>query len=287
MTMRRKDREVSYIDGIEEILRQCKTCHVAMVDEGAPYIVPLSFGYSIINGKVLELFFHSAPEGRKLDILKRSNKVCFEMSYEGELIHSETPCNSGYYYASVIGSGTAVFIDDPDEKCRALSIIFKHQSGNDMLFTAGQAEGVCVFKIVSADFTGKKKPRPDTKSENSSVRLATIIVKSMEESKEFYSAVMGFHIDSEYDLGAMGRITLMGGGGDAMVELIESPAYPVGFWSVGVYVDDMEDAMEGYRAKGARILAEPAPITGGSCAFIEDPNGVRFAIVCKRIKNGA
>ena len=113
------------------------------------------------------------------------------------------------------------------------------------------------------------------------VRLATIIVKNMEESVGFYSDVMGFRVNSEYDLGAMGRITLMQGSGDAMVELIESPSYPVGFWSVGIAVDDMEAAMAKYRAEGAKILGEPVPITGGSCAFIEDPNGVRLAIVCK------
>jgi len=113
------------------------------------------------------------------------------------------------------------------------------------------------------------------------VRLATIIVSSMEESVKFYSEVMGLELDSVYDLGSMGRITLMRGSGDAMVELIESSSYPIGFYSVGISVDDMEAAMAGYKAKGAKILAEPVPITGGSCAFIEDPNGVRMAIVNK------
>ena len=113
------------------------------------------------------------------------------------------------------------------------------------------------------------------------VRLATIIVKNMEESVEFYSDVMGFKINSEYDLGSTGRITLMQGNGDAMVELIESSSYPVGFWSVGISVDDMEAAMAKYKKGGAKILGEPKPITGGSCAFIEDPNGIRLAIVCK------
>jgi len=41
--MRRKDREITDINGIEEILLQCKTCHVAMVDDGTPYVVPLSY----------------------------------------------------------------------------------------------------------------------------------------------------------------------------------------------------------------------------------------------------
>ena len=158
--MRRKDREITDIDGIEEIFLQCKTCHVAMIDGDTPYIVPLSFGYKFLVDGVLELYFHSALEGRKLDVLNRNNKVCFEISSEGEPIHSVAPCNSGYYYASVIGFGEAVFIDDDKEKCEALSIMFKHQSGKDVAITAEQGESVCVFKIVSTDFTGKKKPRP-------------------------------------------------------------------------------------------------------------------------------
>jgi len=158
--MRRKDREVTDLGGIEEILLLCKTCHVAMVDNGSPYVVPLSYGYKILGGSVLELYFHSAHEGRKLDVLSRNNKVCFEMAYEGEPVYSETPCNSGYYFASVMGFGEAVFIEDIGEKCDALSVMFKHQSGGDVAFTPEQASGVCVFKIVSTDFTGKRKPRP-------------------------------------------------------------------------------------------------------------------------------
>jgi len=163
--MRRKDREVTDIDGIEEILLQCKTCHVAMADDGLPYVVPLSYGYKILDGNILELYFHSALEGRKLDILMRNNKVCFEISCEGEPVNSETPCNSGYYFSSIIGFGEAIFIEDADEKCEALSIMFKHQAGRDVIFTGEQAERLCVFKIVSADFTGKKKPHPETESD--------------------------------------------------------------------------------------------------------------------------
>ena len=157
--MRRKDREVKDQKEIEEILLRCRTCHVAMVDDGNPYVVPLSFGYELNGGK-LELYFHSAHEGRKLDILKKNSRVCFEMSYEGEPLFADTPCSSGYFFGSVIGNGEAVFINDIDEKCRALSVLFRHQTGKDTVFTPGQAESICVFKIVSTDFTGKRKPRP-------------------------------------------------------------------------------------------------------------------------------
>ena len=160
--MRRTDREVTDIVGIEEILRLCKACHVAMIDKGTPYVVPLSYGYSILADNVLELYFHSALEGKKLDILKNNNNVCFEMAHEGEPVRSETPCNSGYYYSSIIGFGQVVFIEDVNEKRKALSIMFSHQTGREVIFTAEQAHGVCVFKIVSKDFTGKKKPNPNS-----------------------------------------------------------------------------------------------------------------------------
>ena len=158
--MRRNDREVTDISQIKRILDGCKTCHVAMVDNGSPYVVPLSYGYRVLNGGVIELYFHSALEGRKLDVLRRNNKVCFEMAYEGEPVRSETPCSSGYFFASVIGFGEVSFLEDSAEKREALSIMFKHQADKEVEFTAEQANNVCVFKVVSTDYTGKKKPCP-------------------------------------------------------------------------------------------------------------------------------
>ena len=158
--MRRKDREIIDVDEIEEILLLCKTCHVAMIDDGTSYLVPLSYGYKFTDGKQLELYFHSALEGRKIDILRKNNQVCFEIAYEGEPVITDDPCHSGYYFASVIGYGEVVFIDDVIKKCEALSIMFKHQSGKDVSFTAGQTGNICVFKIQSSCFTGKRKLKP-------------------------------------------------------------------------------------------------------------------------------
>lgn len=155
--MRRKDREVTEMEKIRDIIELCKTCHVAMIDSGTPYVIPLSFGYELA-GNVLTLYFHSAKEGRKIDILHNNNSVCFEMCYGGKpAMAAETPCNSGYYFSCIHGFGNVTFVSDSDEKCRALSLLMKRQAGLDISFTAAQAESVCVYKIVSTDFTGKKK----------------------------------------------------------------------------------------------------------------------------------
>lgn len=156
--MRRKDREVSDIRAITEILALCKTASVAMIEDGTPYLVPLSYGYEMKEDTLI-LYFHCAKEGRKIDILKRNNRVCFTVFCEGEPVQAEIPCNCGYYYSSIIGNGAAQFIEDPDEKRYALGKMFEHQTEKKVEFTGAQADSVCVFKIVSRDFMGKKKGR--------------------------------------------------------------------------------------------------------------------------------
>jgi len=155
--MRRKEREVTDLDSIEEILLKCRTCHLAMADGGAPYVVPLSFGYRFTEKDELELFFHSAHEGKKLDILRKNSRVCFEISDEGVLENAQSPCDMGYFYSSVIGFGEVVFLKEAADKCTGLAAIVKRQTGRDMLFTDKQTEAVCVYKVVSADFSGKQK----------------------------------------------------------------------------------------------------------------------------------
>jgi hypothetical protein len=38
--------------------------------------------------------------------------------------------------------------------------LIKHQAHQDISFTAEQAHSVCVFKVISVDFSGKRKPDP-------------------------------------------------------------------------------------------------------------------------------
>ncbi|MCM1263458.1 MAG: pyridoxamine 5'-phosphate oxidase family protein [Butyrivibrio sp.] len=154
--MRRKDREVTDINEITGILDRCRTAVISMIDDGAPYAVPLSYGYEFEKDALI-LYFHCAKEGRKTDILKRNNKVCFTIFNEGKLLYSEVPCGTGQEYSSIIGSGEAVFIENPADKGYALAKMFAHQTGKDVEFTTEQVDAVCVFKIVSKEYSGKRR----------------------------------------------------------------------------------------------------------------------------------
>ena len=175
--MRRKDREVLGDENIAKIIEQCTTCHVAMADDAnasMPYVIPLSFGYSLNEG-VLELYFHCAHVGKKLDCIRKNPNVAFSMCVENRIeIHEEAYCKSGRFYASVVGQGKAEIIEDVAEKCRGLSLLMKRQAASSAQhpnsahstqsavphkfeFTPAQAAAVTVFKITSTDFTGKAK----------------------------------------------------------------------------------------------------------------------------------
>jgi lactoylglutathione lyase len=111
------------------------------------------------------------------------------------------------------------------------------------------------------------------------VKYATMIVEDMAESVGFYKEVMGFEIDSQYNLGPAGSITLMKGEGDAMLELIQNPMDEIGLFSVGMDVKNLESTVKKLKVKGVKVTMEPTQITVGSLAFIEDPNGIRIALI--------
>jgi lactoylglutathione lyase len=111
-----------------------------------------------------------------------------------------------------------------------------------------------------------------------SVQYTTMIVKSLEESVSFYRDVMGFNEGYHVDF-PVGGITIMESPEGACVELIEAPQFPVGLYSVGTDVDDLDETIEHLQKHGYEILGEIAKTTVGRQAFIMDPNGVRICLI--------
>jgi nitroimidazol reductase NimA-like FMN-containing flavoprotein (pyridoxamine 5'-phosphate oxidase superfamily) len=88
--MRRKDREISGLGEMESIIQRADICRLAFCDRGIPYVVPLCFGYR--RGAI---YFHSAREGRKLDMMRNNRLVCFEMDIDQEpFIYSQETLES-------------------------------------------------------------------------------------------------------------------------------------------------------------------------------------------------
>jgi nitroimidazol reductase NimA-like FMN-containing flavoprotein (pyridoxamine 5'-phosphate oxidase superfamily) len=156
LKMRRTDREITALKDILAIADSCKVCRLGLLDGGEVYIVPLNFGYTFKDNK-LSLYFHSATEGRKIDLLRQNNRVCFEMDGAHKLIEAAEACKHSFQYESIIGSGTAEFLATDAAKITALKIIMRHQTGRDFAFDDNAAANIAVFKITATSFTAKRR----------------------------------------------------------------------------------------------------------------------------------
>ena len=149
--MLRKDKEIRDIAAIEDIICRASVCRLALSENDHPYIVPLCFGY-----KDNTLYFHSAGEGKKLDILRKNNNVCFEIDVDYDVIRVDKACKWGLRYQSVIGFGKAVFVNDVESKRRAFDIIMQNYSDGSFEYSSEAIKNAVIIKVEIEGMTGKK-----------------------------------------------------------------------------------------------------------------------------------
>lgn len=149
--MKRTDREITDIVEIESILNESMVCRIGLADGSEPYIIPVCFGY--VPGII---YLHSSLSGKKIDIMEKNPKVCFEVDQCDTVIQSEVPCAYGMRYRSVIGFGRASLIVDNNEKKQGLNCILSHYGGRLCEFSDDEVRSVCVIRIDIDSMTGKK-----------------------------------------------------------------------------------------------------------------------------------
>jgi len=143
--------EIVEMEKIESIILKAKVCRLGLVDGNRPYVVPMSFGYH-----ENALYFHTGKKGGKMEILKRNNRVCFEMEVDLEIVPADNPCKWNMRYRSVVGYGRAVILLDPAEKIKALDVIVKHYGGVVTAYDEKRVNGLAVIKVAIDSVTGKQ-----------------------------------------------------------------------------------------------------------------------------------
>ena len=155
----RRELEVTDLAEIKRILDISKVVHVAMVDDGKPYMVPMNYGYTLEDGK-LTFYLHGATKGRKLDVMKKNPDVFVEVECDLMPFAGEVACQYGMAYASLMGEGKATIVEEVEEKMQALSILMKSQTGQEFTFNERLVSIVSVIRIDVEEFTAKKREMP-------------------------------------------------------------------------------------------------------------------------------
>jgi uncharacterized protein len=150
--MRKANQEITDPQTLETILQKATIIRLAMVDNGMPYLLPFNFGYS--NNCI---FIHSAPAGKKIEVLRQNPQVCFEVEDETATVEGDIACRWSTMYRSVIGYGKVEIVTGFDEKKQALDIIMQqHGAPANMEFDPKEVEFIVVLKLTIDSMTGKQ-----------------------------------------------------------------------------------------------------------------------------------
>ena len=105
---------------IESIILHCDACFVGITDlEGNPYVVPISLGHKLV--------------------------------YQ----HEKVACSYSMRSESAMCRGQVEFIEEIDDKRRALDIIMRHYTANAFSYSDPAVRNVKVWKVAVRQMTGK------------------------------------------------------------------------------------------------------------------------------------
>ncbi len=193
--------EIKSMEKIKEFLDAEHTGRIASVDEnGYPQIIPMNFVF--LNDTV---YMHSHTKGEKLENIKRSQKVGFEVDRELEFLPSyfEDPKDASLadtLYISVVIKGTGSIVEDKDEKTLALNgLIKKYQPEGrcePIKSEMGVLDEVAIIKVVPNSIRGKYKIGQDYKTQERAELARKIFERNSPTAKNTLK-IMGFEITDD------------------------------------------------------------------------------------------
>ena len=116
--IRRKEKEITSKKDMLRILEEAKYVTIAMTDVDGPYLATLTHAYDKTRNAI---YFHCALEGRKVDILKRDNRVWGQALVDKGYVTGK--CD--HLYETVQFKGKVSFINFAGEKRHALEVMIR------------------------------------------------------------------------------------------------------------------------------------------------------------------
>ena len=158
--MTKRERQITDPEQIRHILDTGRVLHLGLSVNDEPYVVPMNYGYTMEDGKLV-MYLHSAVRGKKLDMIRANSKVFFEIDCDRMPFEGRVSCQYGMVYSSIMGRGTAVIVEDVEEKKQAMTLLMKTQTGKDFTFEDRLVSIVAVIRIDVAEYTAKHRPLPE------------------------------------------------------------------------------------------------------------------------------
>ena len=150
--MRKSRQEITDRSILEEILNTQVVCRLAMVDEGRAYIIPVNYGYR--EGC---MYIHSAPAGKKIDLIRQNAEISFEVEEKVEITTGERACDWSTRYRSVIGHGHMEILSDDASKQLGLEVLMDQHGAPELKeFEPKNMKAMVILKLTIDSMTGKQ-----------------------------------------------------------------------------------------------------------------------------------
>jgi nitroimidazol reductase NimA-like FMN-containing flavoprotein (pyridoxamine 5'-phosphate oxidase superfamily) len=117
--LNKADREITDPGELKRLLNQGKFATVAMCRKDEPYIVSMNYGYDQAEQA---LYFHSAPQGLKLEFIRENPRVCATIIDD----RGYRPGRCEHHYSSLVIAGTMTVLQELEEKKRAMQVLLRH-----------------------------------------------------------------------------------------------------------------------------------------------------------------
>ena len=155
--MHRKDRERDAAFAWEVFQTAPYAVLAVVTPEGRPYCVPVN---AVADPARQALYFHSAMEGTKMDHLRKCPAV--SLNAVSAVANVSAGLTTGYRSANA--QGTAVFVEDREEKLYALRLLTatlapeRLSTLDDYMAKEGCLAHTAIIRVDVKEMTGKENP---------------------------------------------------------------------------------------------------------------------------------
>lgn len=118
---RGRDRAVTERAALHAVLDAGLVCHLAVVVDGAPLVLPTGYGR---DGDTI--FLHGSTGARSLREAAAGVPVCVAVTLLDGVVYARSVFDHSMNYRAAVIHGTAVAVTDPVAKTRALEVLTEH-----------------------------------------------------------------------------------------------------------------------------------------------------------------
>ncbi len=152
--LRRQDKALTDQEELVHVLESAEFVTLAMCNGDEPYAVVLNHGY---DEKASSLYFHCAPEGKKVEFLNNNPRV-WGIAF---VDHGYMEGKCDHAYTSVMFGGTVEWVEGSEAKRRALEVMIHQLEPDPRTVMAEQMtdkriEGVTIGRVRITEMTGKR-----------------------------------------------------------------------------------------------------------------------------------